>query len=131
MFCRQYSSVLNPKGAIESKAETPDKKLSDIFKIDLVTDKTASEIQNIWEEYHRHKEVISATIPSDLYKLIQENMRKYPTFLFPLPRSQGYEFVLCQNFGHTVHFTPLLAYQVSNCISYLFLLKSIICVNDP
>lgn len=89
-----------------------EKKLDTIFKIDLVKDKDASEIQAIWEEYHKNKEVISATIPFNVYNEIREKMTKFPTFLFPLPRSQGYEFIMCQIYGHTVHFTPLLAYQV-------------------
>ncbi|XP_028157127.1 ATP synthase mitochondrial F1 complex assembly factor 1 [Ostrinia furnacalis] len=109
---RQFSSVLNPKSAIDKGAQAAEKKLDDIFKTELVMDKDASEIQSIWEEYHKNKEVLSATIPGDLYTIIQKNMKEYPTFLFPLPRSQGYEFIMCQSYGHTVHFTPLLAYQV-------------------
>ncbi|XP_059054600.1 ATP synthase mitochondrial F1 complex assembly factor 1 [Achroia grisella] len=108
----QYSSVLKPKDALQSDVANEDKKLSDIFKIDLVQDKEASEIQAIWEVYHKNREVISATVPKNVYVVMQENMKKYPTFLFPLPRSQGYEFIMCQNYGSTVHFTPLLAYQV-------------------
>lgn len=89
-----------------------DKKLDSIFKTSLVEDKAASEIQIIWEEYHKGKEVIAATIPLEVYDVIRHNMHQFPTFLFPLPRSQGYEFILCQVYGHTVHFTPLLAFQV-------------------
>ncbi|XP_023944858.2 ATP synthase mitochondrial F1 complex assembly factor 1 [Bicyclus anynana] len=109
---RQFSSVLNPKDNLKNDAAVEDKKLNDIFKVDLVKDKNASEVQIIWEEYHKNKEVISATIPNDLYTKIQQNMKKHPTFLFPLPRSEGYEYVMCQSYGHAVHFTPLLAYQV-------------------
>lgn len=110
---RQFSSVLNPKSAPIEGTEPAEKKLDDILKIELVEDKNASEIQSIWEEYHKNKEVISATIPRDLYTVQQENMKQYPTFLFPLPRSEGYEFIMCQSYGHSVHFTPLLAYQVN------------------
>ncbi|KAG6448197.1 ATP synthase mitochondrial F1 complex assembly factor 1 isoform X2 [Manduca sexta] len=109
---RQFSSVLNPKEGRGQEAEVPDKKLSDIFKLDLVEDKSAEEIQAIWEEYHKNKHVISATIPLQAYKSLQDKMKEFPVFLFPLPRSQGYEFIMCQSYGHTVHFTPLLAYQV-------------------
>ncbi|XP_072929478.1 ATP synthase mitochondrial F1 complex assembly factor 1 [Epargyreus clarus] len=109
---RQYSSVLNPKETVERNIEAEDKKLDSIFKIDLVKNKDGAEIQAIWEEYHKNKEVISATIPLMIYKEIQEKMSKFPIFIFPLPRSQGYEFIMCQIYGHTVHFTPLLAYQV-------------------
>ncbi|XP_041988816.1 ATP synthase mitochondrial F1 complex assembly factor 1 [Aricia agestis] len=109
---RQFSSVLNPKESLKADISAKDKKLEEIFKVELVKDKDASEVQLIWEEYHKSKEVISATIPFDLFTTIFENMRQHPTFLFPLPRSQGYEFIMCQNYGHTVHFTPLLAFQV-------------------
>ncbi|CAH0724088.1 unnamed protein product, partial [Brenthis ino] len=109
---RQFSSALNPKQTLGENMSAEDKKLNDIFKLELVADKDADEIQVIWEEYYKNKEVISATIPKDLYNIIQHNMKKYPTFLFPLPRSEGYEFIMCQSFGNAVHFTPLLAFQV-------------------
>lgn len=109
---RQFSSVLNPKQALKEDTESNVKRLSDIFKVDLVEDKDAAEIRTIWEEYHKSKEVISATIPKETYALLQQNMQLCPTFLFPLPRSQGYEFIMCQSYAHTIHFTPLLAYQV-------------------
>ncbi|CAK1578898.1 unnamed protein product [Parnassius mnemosyne] len=109
---RQFSSVLNPKKALQNDSTVEDKKLDAIFKMDLVKDKDALEIQGIWEEYHKNKEVISAIIPVEVYTTLQQNMREYPTFIFPLPRSQGYEFIMSQCYGHTVHFTPLLAFQV-------------------
>ncbi|XP_013144148.1 PREDICTED: ATP synthase mitochondrial F1 complex assembly factor 1 [Papilio polytes] len=109
---RQFSSVLNPKERVSKDLIVEDKKLEAIFKLDLVAEKDASDIQCIWEEYHKNKEVISATIPLDVYEMVHEKMKDYPTFLFPLPRSEGYEFVMCQCHGHTVHFTPLLAFQV-------------------
>lgn len=104
---------MNPKEALKNDLSAEDKKLNDIFKLDLVADKNAEDIKIIWEEYHKCKEVISATIPKDIYNIIQQNMKQHPTFLFPLPRSEGYEFIMCQNFRNTVHFTPLLAFQVS------------------
>lgn len=73
----------------------------------------------IWEEYHKLKEVISGTVPLQLYSEMQGIAKQYPLFLFPLPRAQGYEFMLSQCHGHSVHFTPLLAYQVAHShISY-------------
>ncbi|XP_014357089.2 ATP synthase mitochondrial F1 complex assembly factor 1 [Papilio machaon] len=109
---RQFSSVLHPKETLSKDITVEDKKLEAILKLDLVTEKDASDIQNIWEEYHKNKEVISATIPLDVYTTVHEKMKDYPTFLFPLPRSEGYEFIMCQCHNHTVHFTPLLAFQV-------------------
>lgn len=109
--------MLNPKEPVSDVTGAHEKKLNDIFKVDLVKDKDGSEIQDIWEEYHKKKEVISGAMPVQLYSEIRGNMKDCPTFLFPLPRSQGYEFVMCQNYGHTVHFTPLLAYQVKHSLS--------------
>lgn len=82
------------------------------MKVDLIKDKEASEIKRIWEEYHIQKDVIAATVPSNIYDTIISRSVKYPTFLFPLPRSQGYEFMVCQFLRNTVHFTPLICYQV-------------------
>lgn len=109
---RQYSSVLNPKAALQSPLAAEQKKLEAIFKTELVVDKNAVEIQTIWEEYHKNKEVIAATIPATLYNHLLDTCLNHPIFLFPLPREQGYEFFMCQSSGHELHFTPLLAYQV-------------------
>lgn len=106
--------MLNPKQPRAEEMPVEDKKLDSIFKTSLVKDKTTSEIQIIWEEYHKGKEVISAAIPLEVYDVIRKNMGQFPTFLFPLPRSEGYEFIMSQVYGHTVHFTPLLAFQVGS-----------------
>lgn len=111
-YYRQFSSVLNPKESKKGDFNVKEKCLDDIFKTELVQDKDAPEIQAIWQEYHKDKKVICATIPVDLYKDVKEQMILYPIFIVPLPRSQGYEFIMSQVDGHTVHFTPLLAYQV-------------------
>lgn len=112
---RNYSELLNPKKPIDGKpaAEVPFKKLDDIMKLDLLQDKTADELKDIWLQYHKEKDVLVATIPSETYKLLEQRAKEHPIFIFPLPRSQGFEFFLLQFAGNTVHFTPLLCYQVS------------------
>lgn len=83
------------------------------MKLDLLQDKTAKEIENIWLEYHKHKDdVLVATIPTETYNLLTERSKEYPIFILPLPRSQGFEFFLLQFASNSVHFTPLLCYQV-------------------
>lgn len=82
------------------------------MKMDLLQDKTADEIETIWLQYHKEKDVVVATIPADTYKLLTERSKEHPIFILPLPRSQGFEFFLLQFAGNTVHFTPLLCYQV-------------------
>lgn len=83
------------------------------MKVELVVDKESEEIKKIWEQYHIQKEdVIAATVPLKDFEELTRKAILYPTFIFPLPRSQGYEFILCQFERNCVHFTPLLYYQV-------------------
>lgn len=84
------------------------------MKVDLLQDKSAEEVEDIWLQYHKQKkEILVATIPSSTFNLLTERSMKYPLFILPLPRSQGFEFFLLQFSGNTVHFTPLLCYQVN------------------
>lgn len=83
------------------------------MKLELIQDKEPDEIKSIWEQYHIQKEhVIAATLPSKDFDRLMARAEKHPIFLFALPRSQGYEFIMCQFEGNAVHFTPLLYYQV-------------------
>lgn len=111
---RDYSSLLNPKIPLGAKPQenAAYKKLSDIMKLDLVEQRSVEEIKQIWLEYHQGKEVICAAIPLDHYDLMLERAKKYPVFILPIPRSQGYEFMMLQFFANTIHFTPLINYQV-------------------
>ncbi|CAG9822978.1 unnamed protein product [Phaedon cochleariae] len=110
---RQYAQLLNPKEKIAACAQIYKEPLEKIMKTDLIKDKTADEIQVIWQQYHIQKEYcIAASIPDCDYDQLIENSKKHPIFVFALPRSQGYEFIMCQFASNTVHFTPLLYYQV-------------------
>lgn len=111
--------MLSPKPAIDghTAGEVPFKKLNDIMKVDLLQDKTADEIKDIWLQYHKEKDVLVAAIPNDTFTLMTERSKEHPIFIVPLPRSQGFEFFLLQFAGNTVHFTPLLCYQV---VKYLY-----------
>lgn len=86
------------------------------MKLDLLQDKTADEIKEIWLQYHKEKDVLVASIPTETFNLLMERSKEYPLFILPLPRSQGFEFFLLQFASNTVHFTPLLCYQVINVI---------------
>lgn len=109
---RQYSPLLNPKEKLDTKTQIKEEPLDKIMKVDLIRDKSASEIEKIWQEYHSKKDCISATIPTKDFNKLEERSSKFKAFLFPLPRSQGYEFIMCQFEQNTVHFTPLLYFQV-------------------
>lgn len=109
---RNYSELMNPKKAIDTNAELPFKKLEDIMKVELLQGKSIEEIKNIWLQYHQSKDVIAAVIPIETYNTMMEISKQYPIFIFPIPRSQGFEFIMFQFAANTVHFTPLLCYQV-------------------
>lgn len=110
---RDYSELMHPKKAAEVKGEIPYKKLEDIMKLNLLEGRPIEEIKEIWLEYHKQKDVIAAAIPTETFDKLMDSARKYPLFVFPIPRSQGYEFIMFQFASNTVHFTPLLCYQVS------------------
>ncbi|XP_061400675.1 ATP synthase mitochondrial F1 complex assembly factor 1-like [Musca vetustissima] len=109
---RTYSELLHPKPKKEAAAEIPHKKLEDIMKIELLADKSADDIKHIWFEYHKTKDVLAATLTVEQYESLMKRAKEHPIFLLPLPRSEGFEFIMLQFASNTVHFTPLLAYQV-------------------
>jgi ATP synthase mitochondrial F1 complex assembly factor 1 len=110
---RDYSELMNPKTkTVSEKGEIPYKKLEDIMKLDLIEGKPVEEIKQIWLEYHKNKQAIAAVIPTPTFKTLMDNAKKYPMFIFPIPRSQGFEFIMFQFAANTIHFTPLLCYQV-------------------
>lgn len=106
--------MLRPKSdaKIEANENLLHKKLDEVMKVELLGDKTADELKNIWLEYHKQKDVITATITSEIYDMQMKRGREYPLFIVPLPRSQGFEFFLLQFSVNSIHFTPLLCYQV-------------------
>lgn len=113
---RDYSELSRPKPALPGQAEAVDgsKKLSDIMKLELVQDKTPEEIKHIWVEYHKTKVSVSGVLELAQFEKIMARGKAFPVFIFPLPRDQGYEFIMHQFAGNSVHFTTLLSYQVRN-----------------
>jgi ATP synthase F1 complex assembly factor 1 len=107
----KFSQLLNPKKPLDH-AETADASLDKIMKIELIKDKSMEEIKEIWHQYHIQKNFIAAVVPAEDFEELDKRGREFPTFLFPLPRSQGYEFMMSQFERNCVHFTPLLYYQV-------------------
>lgn len=107
----KYSQLLKPKQPL-AEAGSAQMPLDKVMKMELIEGKTTDEIKQIWEEYHLKKNFIAAVIPAEDYEELEKRGRQYPTFLFALPRSQGYEFVMSQFDANTIHFTPLLYYQV-------------------
>lgn len=72
------------------------------MKVELIEDKTSDEISQIWQEYHKHKDCIAGILTVEQYERIFELGGKYPTFLLPLPRERGYEFIMVQFHGSII-----------------------------
>jgi len=96
---------------IKPNAFTKPKLLSDVMKTELLEGKSPNEIEEIWFDYHKNKDCIVASVPLSNFDTIQLRGEKFPIFLLPLPRDQGYEFIMLQFNGNEVHFTPLISYQ--------------------
>ncbi|XP_019483554.1 PREDICTED: ATP synthase mitochondrial F1 complex assembly factor 1 isoform X3 [Hipposideros armiger] len=85
--------------------------LSSIFNIEMVKDKTAEEIKQIWQQYFAAKDTVYAVIPEKKFDLIWNRAQTCPTFLCALPRREGYEFFVGQWSGTELHFTALINIQ--------------------
>lgn len=49
------------------------------MKIDLLKDKSADEIAEIWREYHRDKNSVAAVIPAETWKVMQQRFQEFKT----------------------------------------------------
>ena len=81
------------------------------MKIDLLEGKSKEEISEIWTNYLSTKEGLCAVIPVATFESMKELYSIHKTFLLPLPRKEGYEFVVVQFAGNEAHFTTLINYQ--------------------
>ncbi|XP_019483553.1 PREDICTED: ATP synthase mitochondrial F1 complex assembly factor 1 isoform X2 [Hipposideros armiger] len=62
-----------------SRGFTKDKTLSSIFNIEMVKDKTAEEIKQIWQQYFAAKDTVYAVIPEKKFDLIWNRAQTCPT----------------------------------------------------
>ncbi|KAH9523694.1 ATP synthase mitochondrial F1 complex assembly factor 1 [Bulinus truncatus] len=86
--------------------------LDSIMKVDLIRDKTAEEITQIWNEYHQGKDCLYAVLKANVYQNLLIKSRECPIFVYAIPRNEGYEFILSQFDKHDVYFTPLSMFQL-------------------
>jgi len=109
-----FSMPSKPKSDVrggEAVSQLAEKKLSKVMKVELLDDKKADEIGDIWRQYHVNKDAVSAVIPGQMWKSMTQRFEEHKTFLFPLPRKEGYEFIVVQFQGKEAHFTTLINYQ--------------------
>lgn len=109
---QQASKAKPDLGRVENLINKKESRLNDIMKLELIEDKNRDEIIKIWHEYHRQKDCISGAMSAKQFEKLFERGKNFPTFLLPLPRSEGYEFIMTQFYASEIHMTPLLWYQV-------------------
>ncbi|KFP26521.1 ATP synthase mitochondrial F1 complex assembly factor 1, partial [Colius striatus] len=90
---------------------TKDKTLDSILNVEMVKEKSAEEIKQIWSQYFSAKDTVYAVIPAEKFDLIQKRAQQCPSFLYALPRKEGYEFFVGQWSGTELHFTSLINVQ--------------------
>ncbi|CAL1546639.1 unnamed protein product [Lymnaea stagnalis] len=86
--------------------------LDSVMKLELIQDKTADEIIQIWSQYHSEKDCVYAVLKAAEYENLRTKSKECPVFLFPVPRPDGFEFILSQFDRSDVYFTPLAMFQV-------------------
>ncbi|XP_027749505.1 ATP synthase mitochondrial F1 complex assembly factor 1 [Empidonax traillii] len=90
---------------------TKDKTLDSILNVEMVKEKSAEEIKQIWNQYFSAKDTVYAVIPAEKFDLMWMRAQKCPSFLYALPRKEGYEFFVGQWSGTELHFTSLINVQ--------------------
>ncbi|NXI04472.1 ATPF1 factor, partial [Pachycephala philippinensis] len=85
--------------------------LDSILNVEMVKEKSAEEITQIWNQYFSAKDTVYAVIPADKFDLIWKRAQNCPSFLYALPRKEGYEFFVGQWSGTELHFTSLINVQ--------------------
>lgn len=104
------SSLEQPAGVDDKKKQRPG--LDSIIKLDLIKDKSASDVSHLWSQYFAKKEgTIFATIPNDKYERVRTKGLECPLFIYALPHDSGFEFILGQCGGDDWYYTPLIEYQ--------------------
>ncbi|XP_054240201.1 ATP synthase mitochondrial F1 complex assembly factor 1 [Indicator indicator] len=90
---------------------TKDKTLDSILNVEMVKEKSAEEIKQIWNQYFSAKDTVYAVIPAEKFDLMWKRAQNCPSFLYALPRKEGYEFFVGQWSGTELHFTSLINIQ--------------------
>uniref|UniRef100_A0A8C4JQL8 ATP synthase mitochondrial F1 complex assembly factor 1 n=1 Tax=Dromaius novaehollandiae TaxID=8790 RepID=A0A8C4JQL8_DRONO len=103
-------------GTKSSKARfIKDKTLDSILHVEMVKEKSAEEIKQIWNQYFSAKDTVYAVIPVSNSVVLMHSRGQCEKlsflFLYALPRKEGYEFFVGQWSGTELHFTSLINIQ--------------------
>ncbi|XP_064606637.1 ATP synthase mitochondrial F1 complex assembly factor 1-like isoform X2 [Liolophura sinensis] len=101
-----------PKPLTGKTGSWPPKTLNEIMKVEMVQDKSAEEVEEIWKQHHLHKDGVFSVIKKSDFDAMMSNAGEFPTFIYALPRADGYEFILSQFSENNVYFTSLQMFQM-------------------
>ncbi|XP_061303514.1 ATP synthase mitochondrial F1 complex assembly factor 1-like [Pezoporus flaviventris] len=90
---------------------TKDKTLDSILRVEMVKEKSAEEIKQIWNQYFSAEDMVYAVISAEKFDLIWKRAQKCPSFLYALPRKEGYKFFVGQWSGTELHFASQINIQ--------------------
>jgi len=106
-------TAVPPSEATQVKAGmTRSKGLDSVMKLELIQDQEPAEITKIWNQFHSKKDGVFAVLSTSEFQNLLEKAKECPVFVFPIPRDDGFEFMLCQFDRHDVYFTPLAMFQM-------------------
>lgn len=133
----ELSDRLKPKKPLASTKQSPDNKtksapktctptdvakagvgmtkqegLDSVLKMDMIQDKSAGEISQIWAQYHGNKDCVFSVLKPEEFQNLMEKSKECPVFVYAIPREDGFEFILSQFDRHDVYFTPLSMFQL-------------------
>ncbi|KAM4022355.1 ATP synthase mitochondrial F1 complex assembly factor 1 [Anomaloglossus baeobatrachus] len=113
----QSEYVLSMEGKVKSGSDKEgilkNKTLDSLLNMKLVVDKSAEDITQIWKEYFAKRDTVYAVIPGEAFDLVWRRSQSCPSFLYALPREDGYEFFIGQWSGSELHFTALINIQTA------------------
>jgi len=106
-------TAVPPSEATQVRAGmTRSKGLDSVMKLELIQDKEPAEITKIWNQFHSKKDCVFAVLSTSEFQNLLEKAKECPVFVFPIPRDDGFEFMLCQFDSHDIYFTPLAMFQM-------------------
>ena len=73
------------------------RQLKDVMKVELLEGRPVKEIAELWAAYHKLREqYVAGVVPAKMYDTITARASLFPVFIYPLPRTGGYEFFVAE-----------------------------------
>ncbi|XP_063283250.1 ATP synthase mitochondrial F1 complex assembly factor 1 [Pelobates fuscus] len=110
----EFARAIEDKvGTGSPKGFTKNKTLNSIVNVELIKDKSADDITEIWKQYFSTQDTVYAVIPGEAFEIMWQRAQTCPAFLYALPRQEGYEFFVGQWSTTELHFTSLINIQTA------------------